>query len=799
MPHAFALSVVFASLATGWTFAAPSVEIVDVGRADEDSPLTVEVALSGMSGGEWLYLTHDAADRGEGTNGWAVVRKFTVGTDLPLVGGTLSLPEVQGAKGVVRALVQLGDAGDEPPEWGTPIDYLEVTDATKDGDQYFDTGHALTTGDAYEMKMRTATLSGSSTTWFLMGASSGGSSGTDDRSTVFYCYQGKWYFAINATKSTTGVSVAKDTEYLLRSTFQYGSQTFDYSTGGPDAYQNGMSFTVTDDPKCSDTLLVFRRNVNGRARSSSSYPAPVGTRLYWLKISHDGELVNDYVPCLHPESKRPCLYDRKGGGYLLNQGSADFAYAGGGDSRDSVIARSPAVRWRIEHGGEGYSKAKASILSVEPGGDGTTLSVHVSFSDVLGGERLYLVHDISDHGENVGNWKLSADMGVLAKGVTEGTYELSVARGTAGGVVRAIIQRGTAGSDPDWGTPLAYLATAGGTPFVNTGHILALGDVCEARMRTAPGTLPSEWFLMGAYATSSKYRSNVYHYYNSHWCIGVNDKYEATPKVKATPDADYRLTATFDLDRGSCLTIDCYTGLPQTVSTTISKDLQNTNIPLCVFARNANCAQGAAKITVDKPSPTGTRLYALSISRGGFVVHDYVPCLDLDGIPCFYDRETEDYLYDESSDGVLVGPDPSETVISASPTVAWGTPPPDYPVAEADVFDDYIKYTTNGLVVVLSGFIKKTGGGFTEVALEWGYDKDRLDHVLPLSDLDMPAGQEHYITGCLSLPVKTNAYCRFTSRNTVSAGGVGAAFTAASKVLTLSNVGGQRGAVIFLK
>lgn len=602
-----------------------TVTVTGAAREGVGRPLTVDVAITGGVAGEWLYvMCNGEGCDGDFTNGWAIVRKFVL-TEETKSGGTFELPGVKSCGGVVKAIVRRGDA----PGLRTPLKYVEVSDDVLKDNQFFDTERPLQLGDVYEAKMRTAEILTSH--WFLMGASTGG---TEKRATVFYSYDGKWYFAYNSQKSTTGISVSANTFYRLRSTFENGNQTCEIAAGEDD-YQVIKSFNVSEEPTCTHSLGIFRRNRDGSFVNSECYPAPVGTRLYWLTVRNGGDLVNNYVPCLHHENGRPCLYDRQTGNYLENKGTVDFNF------EEADMAASEPRLWG-DPAPEGASTVTITRAAISD--DGPAL-VRLAFDNLAGGERLFIVHDAYDRGSLIENWSFSREVDTLEFGVTNGIYQIDGLPASSG-VTRAMLLKGVSARKAPWGTVIPYLESKN-SAYLDTEYVHQYGNAYESRMRTS-STSSAKFSFIGAYGTNKdKTRSNVVHVYESYWDVGMNNQYGSVPKVRIQTSCDYFLRTSVDLEGKSTLTIsNLSSGVLSTTGYSTKPNpepLGNTDRSLYVFARQANT-------TVDENAPDGTQIRSLTIADAkGTLLHDYLPVRDAEDRLCLYDTIGKTYHYNISA------------------------------------------------------------------------------------------------------------------------------------------------------
>ena len=615
----------------------PSIQIIQATQNPTENTLNVEVQLTGMSVGEWLYLVSDCDDHDKkSTNGWTFVQRYVL-TDDTVNGGTFAIPNVKSSRGLVRAFVHKGDAAVKPA-WGTPCDYLETTDKTVAGKQYFNTGHVLGTNDTYEVKFQTAeTLP--STEWVLVGGKNVNHSDRASNSSPFYfslSNNKKWNVYFNNEHVAPTWTIAGGTLYHLKASFTCSeTKVTDILLESRESENDPYTFEASKSSAYApntpyDPLCIFRQTVASKDTVNDCKPSPIGTRLYGLKITHNDTLLHDYRPCLHPETGKPCLYDVPQEDYLSNVGDIDFAYAITDLQAEWVAGVNEAVSWG---GAAPEGSPSVTITSATFYEDGPLL-VQLDFANLSGGERLIIAYDPDsvDHGGNRETWPFQKEIGTLAQ-VTNGTYAIDGLTTTTG-VVRAMLLRGYSGSNAPWGTTLAYLEETNSAYF-NSNHILKQGDTYEARMRTA--SLSGNQFLMAASTSGFSNRSTVFQMSSKRWCIGVNSYYQATPELYATADTDYLLTSTFTAEASTMIVRNLATGTTNVISTT-GETPKNTTQPLYIFIRNES---GSANL----PCSNGTRLHSLTIAHEGEMLHDYLPCLDTNGVVCLYDLTAKTNLY----------------------------------------------------------------------------------------------------------------------------------------------------------
>lgn len=85
-------------------------------------------------------------------------------------------------------------------------------------------------------------------------------------------------------------------------------------------------------------LLDGKRTTSGNTSSGANAVAfgqrnPSGTinqwykgKVYSLKVSKDGTLLADYVPCYRKQDTKPGMYDLVTGNFYVNQGTGEFIY-----------------------------------------------------------------------------------------------------------------------------------------------------------------------------------------------------------------------------------------------------------------------------------------------------------------------------------------------------------------------------------------------------------------------------------------------------------------------------------------
>lgn len=79
---------------------------------------------------------------------------------------------------------------------------------------------------------------------------------------------------------------------------------------------------------------------------------------------------------------------------------------------------------------------------------------------------------------------------------------------------------------------------------------------------------------------------------------------------------------------------------------TIYSPTFSCSLPFIVFARNRGGAIGEGATA---------KLYGLKIWDNGYIVRDYRPCVDEQGVPCLYERLNERYVYNDGTGEFTVG------------------------------------------------------------------------------------------------------------------------------------------------
>ena len=180
------------------------------------------------------------------------------------------------------------------------VAYLESTET-----QYIDTGFALTANSTLDFTFSPNEQSGLNL-WFC-GSYTTNTKLTGFRITSSTSLQG--YIDNTSSISVSGSNIGKKYHCVMNST--------NWSVNGTD----GTSATQVAG-RCN--LTIFGWNA-GQNTSSPSIRGMCSAKMYYFKISDNGVLVRDLIPCIDPLGV-PCLYDLVGKKPYYNQGTGEFTY-----------------------------------------------------------------------------------------------------------------------------------------------------------------------------------------------------------------------------------------------------------------------------------------------------------------------------------------------------------------------------------------------------------------------------------------------------------------------------------------
>lgn len=187
-----------------------------------------------------------------------------------------------------------------------PAGYQEVAYLQSSGTQYIDTGIAgntFTSTAKVEAKARWTELNGA-----ILGATA---DQAWDGALVVKTTNSQFHLS-SEDNDLYGGTPKTGTDYTLVANFTK-SGNCNLSVGGSQVLSGNCSGGVT-----SNKIYAFCRNVNGTAESK------LKGRIYYLKITINGSLKRNFVPCYRTSDSVAGFYDLVGKAFFTNRGSGTF-------------------------------------------------------------------------------------------------------------------------------------------------------------------------------------------------------------------------------------------------------------------------------------------------------------------------------------------------------------------------------------------------------------------------------------------------------------------------------------------
>lgn len=190
-----------------------------------------------------------------------------------------------------------------------PTEYQEVEYIATSGTQYIDTGYVLKS-NKFKVNLITQFTGANTSTFASYVGFMKSSSAVTPRFGIHNYTSGKFMYGADATLSTES-TITKEKILLV---FKGDGTTQSLSVDGT-VHSSATSYDMS-----GNTLSMYL----GARNVSSAVNNALSARFYRFKLSVNGELVRDLIPCYRKSDSVVGMYDLVNGGFYTNKGSGSF-------------------------------------------------------------------------------------------------------------------------------------------------------------------------------------------------------------------------------------------------------------------------------------------------------------------------------------------------------------------------------------------------------------------------------------------------------------------------------------------